>query len=148
LLVQRCQPSDGICLGLVHLFCAVAFGVFAAVQGLFEEAVIARNQRHHLVERALRGSEPAVRVIGAQRVQHDLQALLQHFAILQHQHRHGAFGRGIQQRLWLAAQVDFSQLARQPRMGQCQTRTHGVRAAAKGIQNEQGKSLAHGSISA
>jgi len=122
----------------VHGCGAVALGVFAAIECLLEEAIVARYQRQHVGLRAAAGRQPAVGVVVVQRLQHDVQALFQHPAAGQHQHRHRAFRGGVQQRLGLVAQLYLAQFAGQAGIYQGQARAHGVGAATKRIQHGQG----------
>ncbi len=66
-----------------------ALGVFVPVQVVFERAVADRQQLQ--VHRTLHACPPAVGIAGFQEgPAHDVQALLQHLAIGQPQHRHRA----------------------------------------------------------
>ena len=73
----------------------VAIRVLEPVQVVLEGAIVFCQQA--LDQRVLSATptlQPAARIGLRQRPAHDRQALLQHGPVGQHQHRHGAFGRG------------------------------------------------------
>ena len=64
-------------------------------------------------------------------------AFVDHCSIAQHQHRHGAFGRGLQHLRRLGLQSNFAPLDQQPRLQQGPTGAHRIGAAAEAVQDRQ-----------
>ena len=112
---------------------AVTLRVFVTVQVVLEVGITNGPQR--LICWRLRPRPPALCVACLRKSPaHDVQALLQHLAIGQHQHRHRAFGGQGQHGGGLVAQRgQFMRLVSHARLQQGHASAHGVGAAAVGV---------------
>jgi hypothetical protein len=118
----------------------VTLRVFVAVQVVFEAAIADRHQG--LVVRGLRPRPPGLRVGRLRkRPLHDVQALVQHLAAGQHQHRHRAFGRQGQHGGGFVAQRHFQRLVQHTHLQQGHAGPHGIGAAAVGVEKRDGHVL-------